>query len=554
MRRLVECVPNFSEGRNRAAIDAIAGAITAVPGVTLLDVDPGAATNRTVYTFVGAPEPVAEAAIAAARTAATVIDMAKHRGEHPRIGALDVCPFVPVSGVTMDECVRLAREVGRRIGEELKIPIYFYEHAATREERRSLADIRAGEYEGLERKLLDAAWVPDCGPAIFNPRLGATVVGAREFLIAYNVNLNTRDKRLAHEIALRIREAGRLKRQPGGEAVVDAAGQQVKTPGRLKAVRAIGWYIDEYRQAQVSINLLNHQVTPLHVVFETVAEEAAALGLRVTGSEIVGMVPLSPIVDAGKFYLRRQGKSSGAPEGELVDMAIRSLGLDQLASFDAQKKIVEYAVGRPAPLANLSVRALADEVSSSSPAPGGGSVAALIGALAAALAAMVANLSVGKRQEHADQLSGLAEQAQAIKRVLIEMIDEDTRAFTALMQANRMPRATAAEQSAREHAVQRATRQAAVVPLEAAQASLQAIELAREVSQLAIDEAASDLGVAAAAGRAAVEGAVLNVLTNLGTIDDESFVAATRVECDRLVGAARQCSGELIERVRGQFT
>jgi glutamate formiminotransferase/formiminotetrahydrofolate cyclodeaminase len=345
-----------------------------------------------------------------------------------------------------------------------------------------------------------------------------------------------------------------LKRQPGGEAVVDAAGQQVKTPGRLKAVRAIGWYIDEYRQAQVSINLLNHQVTPLHVVFETVAEEAAALGLRVTGAEIVGMVPLSPIVDAGKFYLRRQGKSSGAPEGELVDMAIRSLGLDQLARFEARKKIVEYAVGQPAPLANMAVRELADEVSSSSPAPGGGSVAALIGALAAALAAMVANLSVGKRQEHADQLSGLAEQAQAIKRVLIEMIDEDTRAFTALMQANRMPRATAAEQSAREHAVQRATRQAAVVPLEAAQASLQAIELAREVSQLAIDEAASDLGVAAAAGRAAVEGAVLNVLTNLGTIDDESFVAATRVECDRLVGAARQCSGELIERVRGQFT
>ncbi|HEY7170876.1 MAG TPA: glutamate formimidoyltransferase [Vicinamibacterales bacterium] len=554
MPRLVECVPNFSEGRNRAAIDAIAGAITAVPGVTLLDVDPGAATNRTVYTFVGAPEAVADAAIGAARAAATVIDMSKHRGEHPRIGALDVCPFVPVSGVTMDECVRLAREVGRRIGEELKIPIYFYEYAATREERRSLADIRAGEYEGLERKLLDPAWTPDCGPAVFDRRLGATVVGAREFLIAYNVNLNTRDKRLAHEIALRIREAGRLKRRPDGEVVVDAAGQQVKTPGRLKAVRAIGWYIDEYRQAQVSINLLNYKVTPLHVVFETVVEEAASLGLRVTGSEVVGMVPLSPIVEAGRFYLRRQGKSSGAPEGELVDLAIRSLGLDQLAPFDAGKKVVEYAVGRPAPLATMSVRALADEVSSSSPAPGGGSAAALIGALAAALAAMVANLSAGKRREHADALSAMAERAQAIKRTLVEAIDEDTNAFNGLMQAMRLPRGTAGEQGARDAAIQEATRRASLVPLETARASLEAIELAGQVGRLGIAEAASDLGVAAAAGRAAVEGAVLNVLTNLGTIDDDRFVADTRLEAGRLIDAARRAADELTERVRGQFT
>jgi glutamate formiminotransferase/formiminotetrahydrofolate cyclodeaminase len=554
MPRLVECVPNFSEGRNRAVIDAIAGAITSVPGVTLLDVDPGAATNRTVYTFVGAPEPVAEAAVGAARTAATLIDMSKHHGEHPRLGALDVCPFVPVSGVTMDECVRLAREVGGRLGEELKLPIYFYEYAATREERRSLADTRAGEYEGLERKLLDPGWVPDCGPAVFNPRLGATVVGAREFLIAYNVNLNTRDKRLAHEIALRIREGGRLKRQPGGEVVLDAAGQPVKTPGRLKAVRAIGWYIDEYRQAQVSINLLNYKVAPLHAVFETVSEEAASLGLRVTGSEIVGMVPLAPIVDAGRFYLRRQRKSSGAPEGELVDMAIRSLGLDQLGPFDAGKKIVEYAVRQPAPLAALTVRELVDEVSSNSPAPGGGSVAALVGSLAAALAAMVANLSVGKRPEHADQLSSFAEQAQEIKQALVDAVDEDTRAFSGLMQANRMPRATEAEQTAREDAIREATRRAALVPLQTAQASLGAIGLALHVSRLAVDEAASDLGVAAAAGRAAVEGAVLNVLTNLGTIRDDRFVAATRPECARLLEAARQLSDELIDRVRGQFT
>jgi glutamate formiminotransferase/formiminotetrahydrofolate cyclodeaminase len=554
MPRLVECVPNFSEGRSRPVIDAIAGAITAAPGVTLLAVDPGAATNRTVYTFVGAPEAVAEAAIGAARTAAALIDMSRHHGEHPRIGALDVCPFVPVSGVTMDDCVRLAREVGRRLGEELKVPIYFYEYAATREERRSLADIRTGEYEGLERKLTDPQWTPDCGPAVFNARLGATVVGAREFLIAYNVNLNTRDKRLAHEIALRIREAGRLKRQPGGEAMVDAAGQPMKTPGRLKAVRAIGWYIDEYRQAQVSINLLNYKATALHAVFETVCEEAASLGLRVTGSEIVGMVPLAPIVDAGRFYLRRQHKSSGAPEDELVDMAIRSLGLDQLAPFEASKKIVEYAVRQPAPLAVMPVRKMIDEVSSSAPAPGGGSVAALVGSLAAALAAMVASLSVGKRQQQAEELSGLAERAQEIKRTLVEAIDEDTKAFDGLMQAMRLPRATDAEQRTRDGAIQEAARRAALVPLDTARASLQAIELARQVSGLAIEEAASDLGVAAAAGRAAVDGAVLNVLTNLGTISDDRFVADTRLESARLADAARRLADELIDRVRGQFT
>jgi glutamate formiminotransferase/formiminotetrahydrofolate cyclodeaminase len=554
MPPLVECVPNFSEGRNRGVIDAIASAITSVGGVTLLDVDPGAATNRTVYTFVGAPDAVADAAVGAARTAAALIDMSKHHGEHPRIGALDVCPIVPVSGVTMDECVRLAREVGRRIGEELKIPVYFYEHAATREERRSLADIRAGEYEGLERKLVDPAWTPDCGPAIFNPRLGATVVGAREFLIAYNVNLNTRDKRLAHEIAVRVREAGRLQRQPGGDVVVDASGQPVKTPGRLKAVRAIGWYIDEYRQAQVSINLLDYKSTPLHVVFETVVEEAASLGLRVTGSEVVGMTPLAPIVDAGRFYLRRQGKSSGAPERELVDMAVRSLGLDQLAPFDAGKKIVEYAVRAPAPLAAMSVRELADEVSSSSPAPGGGSVAALIGALAAALAAMVANLSAAKRPEHADALSALAERAQALKRALVAAIDDDTSAFNALMQATRLPRGAAAQQRARDAAIEAATRHAALVPLDTARASLEAIEVAGKVSRLGIAEAASDLGVAAAAGRAAVEGAVLNVLTNLGTIGDDRFVADTRLEAGRLVDAARRASEELADRVRGQVT
>jgi glutamate formiminotransferase/formiminotetrahydrofolate cyclodeaminase len=554
MPRLVECVPNFSEGRSRAVIDAIAAAIAAAPGVKLLDVDAGAATNRTVYTFVGAPDAVADAALSAARTAATLIDMSRHHGEHPRIGALDVCPIVPVSGVTMDECVTLARDLGRRLADELHIPIYFYEYAATRAERRSLADIRAGEYEGLERKLREPEWAPDCGPAAFNPRLGAAVVGAREFLIAYNVNLNTRDKRLAHEIALRIREAGRVKRGPAGEVLVDARGQPVKTPGRLKAVRAIGWYIDEYRQAQVSINLLDYKVTPLHAVFETVRSEAESLGLRVTGSEIVGMVPLAPIVEAGRFYLRSQHRSSGAPESELVDIAVRSMGLNQLVPFDAGRKIIEFAVREPAPLASMTVRDLVDEISSSTPAPGGGSVAALVGSLAAALAAMVANVSVTKGQEHAAALSELAERAQDAKRALLDAVDEDTRAFNALMAAMRLPRATAADERARKSALQDATRRAALVPLETARVSLRAIELARDISRLGAKEAASDLGVAALAGRAAVEGAVLNVLTNLAGIDDDRFTAESRLEAERLTTSAREICDEAMVRVRGLFT
>ena len=313
MPKLVECVPNISEGRDRGAIEAIATEIRSVNGVTLLDVDPGADANRTVYTFVGPPDAVGEAAVRMARKAAALIDMSRHEGEHPRLGAIDVCPIVPVSDMTMAECVDVARALGRRLADELHIPIYFYEHAATRDERRSLADIRAGEYEGLQEKLASPAWIPDCGPPVFNARLGATVVGAREFLIAYNVNLNTRDKRLAHEIALNIRENGRLQRDKDGNVITNPDGTPARTPGHLKATRALGWYIPEYRQAQVSINLLDFRTTPLHVVFETVKDEAERLGLRVTGSELVGMTPLQPIVDAGRFYLRMQRKSAGAP-------------------------------------------------------------------------------------------------------------------------------------------------------------------------------------------------------------------------------------------------
>jgi len=555
MPKLVECVPNFSEGRDRGVIDAIAAAISSVSGVKLLDVDPGADTNRTVYTFVGSPDGVVEAAFRAGARAAELIDMSRHKGAHPRLGAMDVCPFVPVAGVTMDECVELARRLGTRLGEELRLPVYFYEYAASAEERRSLASVRAGEYEGLERKLQDPAWAPDRGPAVFDPRRGATVVGARDFLIAYNVNLNTRDRRLANEIALTIREGGRLKRDTAGNPVVDERGQQVKVPGRLQAVRAIGWYIDEYRQAQVSINLLNFHASPLHVVFETVCEEAARLGLRVTGSELVGLTPLEPLVEAGRYYLRRQGKSAGVPERDLVELAVRSLGLDQLAPFDVHKKVIEYHFTPPAPLASMPVARFIDEVSSESPAPGGGSVAAVSGGLGAALASMVANLTVGKRGYETawEELAGLAERAQALKAQLVGLIDADTQAFNEVLDATRLPRATPAQQAERAAALERANQEAARVPLFTARISCDALELAERVAAIGNRNSVTDAGVAALAARAGVEGAALNVLTNLAGIVDEAFRTSARDEVARLVTRAREVEHRTLQAITAQL-
>jgi len=555
MARLVECVPNFSEGRNRAVIDAIADAIKGVADVKLLDVDPGADTNRTVFTFVGSPEAVADAALKGAHKAYELIDMAKHHGAHPRMGAMDVCPIVPISGVAMEECVEIARGIGRRIADELQLPVYFYEYAATSEARRSLANIRAGEYEGLERKLQNPDWAPDAGPARFDPKFGAPVVGAREFLIAYNVNLNTRDRKLANEIALNIREGGRLKRDKAGDAVVDERGNQVKVPGRLKAVRAIGWYIEQYRQAQVSINLINYRTTPLHVVFETVREEAEKLGLIVTGSELVGLMPLQPLIDAGKFYLRKQGKSAGAPEREVVEAAVRSLGLDQLAEFDPDKKIIEYEFRKRGALVSMAADRFVDEVSSESPAPGGGSVAALAGGLAAGLSAMVANLTVGKKGYEAawNELSDLAERAQAVKDQLVRAVDEDTDAFNAAMAAMRMPKSTPAEQAARNTALEAGYQQAARVPLQTAQACLDALKLSLVAAEKGNTNSASDAGVAALMARAGVEGAVLNVLINLGSVKDEPFKLACRTDTDQLVKEADALCGQVIARVRSTF-
>jgi glutamate formiminotransferase/formiminotetrahydrofolate cyclodeaminase len=555
MAKLVECVPNFSEGRNRAVIDALAETIAGVSDVKLLDVDPGADTNRTVYTFVGTPEGVTHAAVKAARRALELIDMSVHSGAHPRIGAMDVCPVVPISGVTMDECVEIARAIGARIGEELKVPVYFYEYAATSHARRSLADIRAGEYEALARKLQDPAWQPDCGPAVFNPRFGATVVGAREFLIAYNVNLNTRDRKLANEIALNIREGGRLKRDASGSPVHDEQGNSLKVPGRLKAVRAIGWYIEQYRQAQVSINLTNFKVSPLHVVFETAREEAERLGLIVTGSELVGLTPLQPLIEAGRFYLRKQGKSAGVPERELVEIAVRSLGLDQLSDFDPDKKIIEYQFRKPGPLVSMTVDRFVDEVSTDSPAPGGGSVAALAGSLASALAAMVANLTVGKKGYEAawEELSALADRAQAVKSQLVKAIDEDTEAFNGVMAAMRLPKGTPEQQAARDAAVERAYHDAARVPLSTARLCLDAIGLAADVAMKGNVNSASDAGVAALMARAGVEGAGLNVLINLGSVKDAHFKAECRREVERLVADAAARAAAVTAHVTSTF-
>ena len=552
--QIVECVPNFSEGRDKSVIDAIAASIASVNGVSLLDVDPGADTNRTVYTFVGDPDAIVEAAVRAASTARGLIDMTRHSGAHPRMGALDVCPFVPVSGVTMDDCVGIAKRAAQRMATELSVPVYLYEYAATRPERRSLADIRAGEYEALADKLTRPEWQPDYGPASFVPGWGATVVGARDFLIAYNVNLNTRDKKLANEVALAVREGGRAARDAAGNIVKDAHGEKVMIPGRLRHVRAIGWYIDTYRKAQVSINLTNYRETPLHVVYETVKEEAEKLGLSVCGSELVGLVPLEPLVEAGRYYLERMGKSAGAPEPELIELAVTTLGLDSVAPFDPAKKIIDYVARAPAPLVSMRVGAFIDEVSSDSPAPGGGSVSALAGSLAAALSAMVANLTVGKKGYESAwaSMSELSVRAQSVKSTLVRAIDDDTNAFNAVMEAMKLPKASQAEKAARDEALQAGYKEAIAVPLSTAKACIDALELALQAVS-GNKNSASDAGVAALMARAGVHGAALNVLINLGSVSDAQYAADMRRQVAALRSRADALCTEAMAAVEAGF-
>jgi glutamate formiminotransferase/formiminotetrahydrofolate cyclodeaminase len=524
--KLVECVPNFSEGRDMEKINAITKEIETTSQVTLLDVDPGESTNRTVVTFIGTPEGVKDAAFKAIKKAAEVIDMRSHQGAHSRMGATDVCPFVPVTGVSMEDCVQIAHEVAKRVAEELKIPVYLYEEAAQKPERQNLATIRSGEYEGLEEKLGVPEWVPDYGEPVFNPKAGATVMGAREFLIAYNINLNSRDRKLAHHIALNLRERGRAKRDDDGKIVRDKNGKAIKVPGKFKQVKAVGWYIEDYQIAQISINFTNYKISPPHVVFDETIKEAEAIGLRVTGSELVGLIPKEAMLMAGRYYLEKQGKSPGVPDEELIDIAVKSLGLEDVSPFDPQKKIIEYQFKEVEDsLLDMNLREFSNELSMDSPAPGGGSVAALCAALSASLSAMVSNLTVGKKgyEDVQGPIKKLAVQAQRLKDEFLRLVDTDTMAFNTVMDASRLPKKTDEQKSEREVAIEKATKEATLVPFDVLEKSVEAIQLAKEVALAGNKSSISDAGVAGLTGLAAAEGAYFNVIINLPGIMDETF-------------------------------
>ncbi len=588
MQKIVECVPNFSEGRDRHLIKKITDQIEAVRGVQLLDVDAGESTNRTVVTFVGDPAAVQEAAFRAVQTAAELIDMAQHHGEHARMGATDVLPFVPVANVTMAECVEMARAVGRRIGEELGIPVYLYENAATRPERKNLASIRAGEYEGLPQKLADPAWQPDFGPAQFNRKSGATAVGAREFLIAYNLNLNTSDRRYATDIAYALRERGRYKRtgnispfyykgeqvyfatdkfpcgncdfvaksfdelaehykqtyggdlaaryQSLGMAVNNLAGMPVYTDGMFRHVKAVGWVVEAYQRAQISINLTNFKITPAHAVMEAARKLAAQRGIVITGSEIVGVVPFEAMFESGKFYLRRMHKSTGIPVRDVLETAVQSLGLREVAEFDIDRKILGIPP-REGPLVQRKVADFADEVSRDTPAPGGGSIAALAGSLGAALAAMVANVSNGKGEFDAkyEEICELAEQAQRVKDDLLRAVDEDTAAFNVVLEAMRLPKDTPAQQEARATAMREGYKSAARVPLRTAELCREALQLCLRAARLGNKAVMSDAGVGALMAYAGLQGAIYNVRINLPNTKTPDFITAMSQTLDSLL-------------------
>lgn len=551
--KIVECVPNISEGRRKDVYDAVAAAAASVSDVTLLNVDPGADTNRTVITFVGAPDAVLEAAFRLVKKGIELIDMTTHRGAHPRIGAVDVVPFIPVANVTMDECAELARKLGERVGRELNVPVYLYEHACSVPERRNLADVREGEYEGLAKKIADPKWLPDFGPAQFIARSGATVIGARKFLVAYNVNINTLDKRLANRVAFDVRERGRMKRDENDQPVLDADGQPVWEPGILKSVKAVGWVIPEFGCAQISINLTDLDTTPLHVAFDTCEDRARERGLRVTGSEIVGLVPRQVLLDAGRHYLARMGRPTGVSESALVHIAIRTLGLNEVKPFDPRERVIEYrlAAHETPRLAAMSLRGFLDELSSESPAPGGGSVSALAASMAAGLAAMVAVLSHTKKGLEAKQpeFDRIAVRGQELKDKLLAAVDADTDAFDALLAAMRMPKATPEEEALRSTALADATAGAAEVPLGVLEACPEVIELNREIAKIGLQASLSDAGVGAQMARAAAAGAYQNVCINLAGLDDAARRRALLDRADAAWARSRELHASAEEEI-----
>ncbi len=548
MKQIIECVPNFSEGRDMSVIAHITDAIKTVDGVKLLDVDPGAATNRTVVTIAGEPEQVIEAAFRAIRKAMEVIDMSKHKGEHPRFGATDVCPLVPVANITMEETVVYARRLAERVGTELGIPVYCYENAAYYENRRNLANCRAGEYEGLPVKLTNPDWKPDFGPAAFLPRTGAVAIGARDFLVAYNVNLNTTSTRRANAVAFDIREKGRPMREGNpitGKIVKDEKGNPVNIPGSLKACKAIGWFIEEYGIAQVSINLTNIAITPVHVAFEEACKKAQERGMRVTGSELVGLAPLKVFTDAGKYFLRKQNRSVGVSDAELIKIAVKSLGLDDLKPFNPADKIIEYVLAKEETgrkLMDMSCKAFADETASESPAPGGGSISAYMGALGVSLATMVANLSSHKPgwDERWEEFSEWAEKGQKLKDELLHLVDEDTNAFNKIMDAFGLPKNSEQEKADRTKAIQEATKYAIEIPFRVMQRSYDTFEIIRAMAETGNPNSVTDAGVGALAVRSAVMGAFLNVKINASSYKNKEFVDRILAEGIEIEKKARE--------------
>lgn len=556
---LIECVPNFSEGRDLKKIKEITDAIETVSGITLLDVDPGEDTNRTVVTIVGEPDAVAEAAFIGIQAASNVLDMRNHTGAHARMGATDVCPFIPVSGVTMEECIAVSKSVGERVGSELAIPVYLYENSAQKKGRQNLAIVRQGEYEGLEEKLSDPEWKPDFGPAEFNPSAGATAIGAREFLIAYNINLNTKDKRLATDIAFELREKGRSKRIPSphsknlmdGEIVRHEDGKPVKVPGMFKDVKAVGWIIETYNRAQISINFTNYKVSPVHEVFDATCRLAEERGLRVTGSELVGLIPLDAITQAGVHYLKKQGHTPGVPESDIVESAVQSLGLNDVAPFVPKEKIIEYAVqNEEENLMSLSMEAFVKELSSNSPAPGGGSVAALAGSLAGGLAAMVAALTHEKKgfELTKDEMESIGTEAQALKDRLAKLVDEDTEAFNHMMSAGRLPSKSDEEKEKKSEAVEAAAKNGVNVPMETSETAFRILEMASILVDKGNPNSVSDAGVAGEMAVGAVRGGIMNVMINLPGIEDANFVKNAAEKAKDLLAKADKLHEEIFSK------
>jgi len=556
MRPIIECVPNFSEGNDLELIRQITGEIEAVAGVRLLNVDPGKATNRTVVTFVGDPPSVIEAAFRAIKKAGELIDMSRHKGEHPRMGATDVCPLIPIAGISMEETAAWARQLAERLGKELQLPVYLYEAAQPNKDRSNLSVIRAGEYEGFFKKIRLPEWKPDFGPAEMDVRRGATVVGARDFLVAYNVNLNTTSTRRANSIAFDVREAGRVKREGDpitGKIVTDEQGKPISIPGSLKAVKAIGWYIEEYGIAQISINLTNILVTPMHIAFDEVCKKAAERGMRVTGSELVGLIPLQAMLDAGSYFLEKQQRSAGVSEKELIRIAVLSLGLDELSPFQPEERIIEYLLRDPADskLVNMSLTDLADETASESPAPGGGSISAYVGSLGAALATMVANLSSHKKgwDERWKEFSDWAEKGQQYKAELVRLVDADTKAFNGIMLAFGLPKASPEEKAARTQAIQEATKFAIEIPFKVMETAWASMAIIRAMAEKGNPNSVSDAGVGALCARSAVIGAFMNVRINAAGYNDKAWVKEVLAKGKEIENKAMALEAEIIKIV-----